>query len=280
VAVHHGTPAQGIVLLPLAASLLALGAASGFVAGLMGVGGGMFLVPFLTVIYTAQEFPREHVVHMAVATSLATILFTSVSSVRAHHQHGAVLWHVVRVLAPGILLGSLAGAQLAAFVPTVGLAYAFGLFLAFAATQMLRDRKPQPHRELPRAPGMFAAGAVIGSLASFLGGGGGFASVPFMVWCNVRIHNAIATSAALGFPIALAGTIGYIVAGWREPGLPAGSAGFVYLPALAAVVAVSVFTAPLGARMAHAMDTKPLKRVFAGLLYLLAGYMLFKAVRV
>jgi len=246
----------------------------------MGVGGGMFLVPFLTVIFSAQEFPREHVVHMAVATSLATVMFTSMSSVRAHHQRGAVLWHVVRVFAPGILLGSLAGARLAALFPTVWLAYSFALFLAFSATQLLRDRKPQPHRELPRAPGMFAAGAVIGALASFLGGGGGFASVPFMVWCNVRIHNAIATSAALGFPIALAGTIAYIVTGWHTPGLPAGSAGFVYLPALAAVAAVSVFTAPLGARVAHALDTRPLKRLFAGLLYLLSGYMLFKALRV
>jgi len=263
----------------LIASLLALGAASGFAAGLMGVGGGMLLVPFLTAIFSAMQFAHEHVIHLAVATSLATIAFTSVSSVRAHHRRGAVLWHVVRVFAPGILIGSLAGAHVAASFPTVWLAYGFAFFLAFSATQLLRDSKPKPHRELPRAPGMFAAGTVIGVLSSFLGGGGGFASVPFMVWCNVPIHNAIATSAALGFPIAVAGTIGYIIAGWHAPDLPAGSAGFVYLPALAAVAAASVFTAPLGARVAHGMNTKLLKRVFAGLLLVLAAYMLAKALR-
>ena len=268
-----------MVDLPQVTALIGLGAASGFAAGLMGVGGGMLLVPFLTAIFSAAEFAPEHVIHLAVATSLATIAFTSLSSVRAHHQHGAVLWPIVRVLAPGILLGSLAGAHVAALVPTVWLAYGFAFFLAFSATQLLLDRKPQPHRELPRPPGMFATGTVIGVLSSFLGGGGGFASVPFMVWCNVRIHNAIATSAALGFPIALAGTIGYLIAGWRAPGLPARSAGFVYLPALAAVAAASVLTAPLGARLAHTLDTKRLKRVFAALLYALAAYMLTKALR-
>jgi uncharacterized membrane protein YfcA len=261
------------------ASLLALGAAAGFTAGLMGVGGGMLLVPVLTAIFSAQQFAPELVIKMAVATSLATILFTSVSSVRAHHQRGAVLWQVVRVLAPGILIGSIAGAQIAALLPTTLLAYGFSFFLAFSGTRMLRESKPKAHRELPRAPGMFGAGVVIGGLASMVGGGGGFVSVPFMVWCNVRIQNAIATSAALGFPIAAAGTVGYIVAGWRVPELPAGSAGFVYLPAFGAVALASVFTAPLGARVAHTLDTKVLKRIFAGLLYLLASYMLYKALR-
>jgi uncharacterized membrane protein YfcA len=264
---------------PHVASLLVLGAVAGFAAGLMGVGGGMLLVPFLTVIFSAQDFAQEHVIKMAVATSLATILFTSISSVRAHHQHGAVLWHVVRVFAPGLLLGSVAGAQVAALLPTVWLAFAFAGFIAFSATRMIVERKPHPQRELPKAPGMFAAGTVIGVLSSFVGGGGGFVSVPFMIWCNVRIHNAVATSAALGFPIAAAGTVGYVVAGWRTPGLPAGCAGFVYLPALAAVAATSIFTAPLGARVAHALDTRVLKRVFAGLLYVLAAYMLYKALR-
>jgi len=265
--------------LPHLAALLVLGTLSGFAAGLMGVGGGMLLVPILTAIFSAQQFAPEHVIHMAVATSLATILFTSVSSVRAHHQRGAVLWPVVRVLAPGILIGSLAGAQVAALLPTVWLACAFALFLAFSATQMLRDRKAQAQRELPQPPGMFAVGTLIGVVSSFVGGGGGFISVPFMVWCNVRIHSAVATSAALGFPIAAAGTLGYVVAGWRVRELPAASAGYVYLPALAAVAIASVFTAPLGARVAHSLDTRLLKRVFAALLFVLATYMLSKALR-
>lgn len=263
----------------LTAALLVLGAATGFAAGLLGIGGGMLLVPFLTLLFSARQFPLEHIVHMAIATSLATILFTSLSSVRAHHQRGAVLWPVARVLAPGILLGSLIGAQLAGRLPTFWLALAFGVFVAFSATQMLADRKPAPHRELPNALGMFGAGNAIGFLSALVGAGGGFISVPFMVWCNVRIHNAVATSAALGFPIAAAGTVGYVVAGWGAPGLPPGSVGFIYLPALIAVAIASVLTAPLGARVAHALDVKRLKRVFAVLLYLLAAYMLFKAVR-
>jgi uncharacterized protein len=261
------------------ASLLVLGAVAGFAAGLMGVGGGMLLVPFLTVIFSAQGFTQGHVIHMAVATSLATILFTSVASVRAHHQRGAVLWRVVRVLAPGILIGSLAGAQVAALLPTVWLAYAFAIFLAFSATQMLRDSRPKPHRELPPPAGMFAVGTGIGLISSFVGGGGGFVSVPFMLWCNVRIHNAVATSAALGFPIAAAGAIGYVIAGWTTPDLPPASAGYIYLPALVTIAIASVITAPLGAKLAHSLDTRILKRVFAGLLYLLAAYMLSKALR-
>ena len=258
------------------APLLLLGAATGFTAGLLGVGGGMLLVPFLTMLFTLQEVPYEHVVHMAIATSLATIMFTSVSSVRAHHVRGAVLWHVVRVLAPGMLLGSLVGAQVAGSLPTRWIALFFALFVGGSAVQMLFDRKPQPHRELPGKAGMFGVGTAIGAVSSLVGAGGGFLSVPFMAWCNVGMHNAVATSAALGFPIALAGTVGYIVAGARETGLPPSALGVIHLPALATVALASMLTAPLGARTAHALDMRRLKRVFALLLFALAGYMLYK----
>lgn len=264
----------------MVAALLVLGSATGFAAGLLGIGGGMLLVPFLTMLFTAQHFPLEHVVHMAIATSLATILFTSMSSVRAHHRRGAVMWHVVKILAPGIVLGSLLGAQIAGRLPTAWIALLFALFVGFSATQMILDRKPQPHRELPRPAGMVGVGSAIGALSSLVGAGGGFISVPFMVWCNVKMHNAVATSAALGFPIAAAGTIGYIVAGLSvHEGLPAGSLGFIYLPALLSVAAASVLTAPLGAQVAHALNTRRLKRIFAVLLYLLAGYMLHRSYR-
>ena len=258
------------------APLLLLGAATGFAAGLLGVGGGMLLVPFLTFLFTLQHVPHEHVVHMAIATSLATIMFTSVSSVRAHHARGAVLWPVVRFLAPGILLGSLVGAQIAGSLPTRWIALFFALFVGASAVQMLLDRKPQPHRELPGRAGMFGVGTGIGAVSSLVGAGGGFLSVPFMAWCNVGMHNAVATSAALGFPIALAGTIGFIVSGLRETGLPPGAIGYVHVPALIAVALASVLTAPLGARTAHALDVGRLKRVFALLLFALAGYMLYK----
>jgi uncharacterized membrane protein YfcA len=263
----------------LIVALLVLGCATGFVAGLLGIGGGMLLVPFLTMLFTLRAFPEEHLVHMAIATSLATILFTSVSSVRAHHKRGAVLWPVVKVLAPGILLGSLIGAQIAGRLPTVFIALFFGVFVGFSALQMLRDKKPKPSRELPRPLGMFGVGNAIGFISSLVGAGGGFISVPFMVWSNVKIHNAVATSAALGFPIAAAGTVGYIIAGVAEPSLPEGTLGFVYLPALLAVGCGSVLTAPLGAKVAHSLDTGRLKRIFALLLFVLAGYMLYRGIR-
>jgi uncharacterized membrane protein YfcA len=259
--------------------LLVLGAATGFAAGLLGIGGGMLLVPFITMILTAQNFPEEHIVHMAIATSLATIMFTSISSVRAHHKRGAVLWNVVKVLAPGILIGSWIGPWIGSHMNSTALAAFFGVFVAFSATQMLFDKKPAASRELPGKPGMFAAGGIIGTLAGLVGAGGGFVSVPFMTWCNVKIHNAVATSAALGFPIALAGTLSNIYFGLRVESLPPSTLGFIYLPALLVISITSVMTAPLGAKTAHNLPVKSLKKVFAYMLYALALYMLYKAIR-
>lgn len=263
----------------LIAGLLALGAAVGFAAGLLGIGGGMLLVPFMTMLLTAKHFPQEYIVHVAIATSLGTIMFTSISSVRAHHARGAVLWPVVKLLAPGILIGSWIGPWIGAHMNAGALALAFALFISFSATQMLLDKKPAAHRELPQAPGMFAAGGVIGTLAGLVGAGGAFASVPFMTWCNVKIHNAVATSAALGFPIALAGTLSNIYFGMRDSDLPAGTLGYVYLPALLVISLTSVTTAPLGAKIAHSLPVKSLKKIFAVVIYTLAGYMLYKAFR-
>ena len=256
--------------------LALMGACAGFVAGLLGIGGGMFMVPFMTFILTAKGFPADYVVKMAVATSLATICFTSLSSVRAHHKHGAVLWPVVKLLAPGILVGSLIGARIAVALPAKILSALFALFVAFSATQMLLDRKPLPHRTLPGGLGMFSVGGLVGLLSSIVGAGGAFISVPFMTWCNVKIHQAVATSAALGFPIALAGTLGYIWAGQDVPNMPPGSIGYVYIPGLVFIALASMSTAPLGARTAHRMDIRPLKRVFAAALYILAAYFLLR----
>ena len=263
----------------LIVALLALGAFVGFAAGLLGIGGGMLQVPFMTYILATQGFSPEYTVHVAIATSLATIMFTSLSSVRAHHKRGAVLWPVVALLAPGILIGSWVGPWLGAQMNSAALAGFFAVFVALSATQMLIDKKPAAARELPKAPGMFAAGGVIGTLAGLVGAGGGFISVPFMTWCNVKIHNAVATSAALGFPIALAGTLSNVFHGWDAPGLPAGSLGFVYLPALAVIAAASVLTAPLGAKTAHSLPVKTLKKVFALVLYALAAYMAYHALK-
>jgi uncharacterized membrane protein YfcA len=257
--------------------LVVLGLCTGFLAGLLGIGGGMVLVPFLTWMISQRGVAGDLAVKMAIATSMATILFTSVSSVRAHHKKGAVRWDLVKGLAPGIVLGSLLGSVgIFALVKGASLAIFFGCFVGFSATQMFLDKKPAPTRQMPGFSGQLAAGGLIGLLSGLVGAGGGFISVPFMAWCNVAIHNAVATSAALGFPIALANVTGYIVSGLSLQELPPYSFGYLWLPALVVVASCSVLMAPVGAATAHKLPVKQLKRVFAGMLYLLAGYMLYK----
>lgn len=258
----------------LLAQLALLGIVTGFLAGLLGIGGAMIMVPFVTIVLAHRGYPADYTVKMAVATSLATICFTSLSSMRAHHRHGAVKWNVVAWLSPGILVGAIGGAQISAALPGRWLTTLVSLFIAFSATQMLLDRKPKPTRTLPGPAGLVGAGGVIGVASAMLGAGGAFMSVPFMAWCNVKIHEAVGTASALGFPIALAGTLGYAWAGRDLPGMPPGSIGFVYVPALVAISAASVLLAPLGARTAHRMDIRPLRRLFALVLYALAAYFL------
>ncbi len=264
------------ISLTLILELALLGLCTGFLAGLLGLGGGMMMVPFLTIILTARAYPEQHVIKMAVATSLATICFTSLASVRAHHRRGAVRWDIVRVLAPGIVLGAFLGSQMAAALPARLLGYLFAGFVAFSATQLFLNRKPKPSRVLPGARGMFGVGNLIGLLSSLVGAGGAFISVPFMTWCNIAIHNAVATSAALGFPIAFAGSVGYLVAGWNLPDMPPGALGYLYWPGFLVLSSASMLTAPLGARVAHSMEVAPLKRVFAIVLYALASYFILR----
>lgn len=256
--------------LSLFAAYGGLGLVVGFVAGLLGVGGGLIIVPVLIMLLHTHGQAVGMEPQLALGTSLATILFTSLSSVRAHHRRGAVEWSLVRRIAPGIVLGTLAGAALAARMPATVLKIFFVVFLFYAAVQMWLDFKPAPHRGLPGRIGTSLAGGVIGVVSSWVGIGGGTLSVPFMLWHNVPLHRAIATSAAIGFPIAFAGATGYVLGGWTVSGLPVGSLGFVYLPALAGIVLGSVLTAPLGARTAHRLPVRPLKRVFALLLFTLA----------
>ena len=263
---------------PFIAELLLLGGCSGFLAGLLGIGGGLVMVLFMTLLLTNRGMPAAYVLKVAIATSLATICFTSISSVHSHHKRGAVRWDIVRLLVPGIVAGSLVGAQIAKALPTQLLALLFAAFVGFSATQMLRERTPKPTRQLPARGGMLGAGGAIGAVSALLGAGGGFVSVPFMTWCNVPMHNAVATSSALGFPIALAGTIGYIVAGWSLPDMPSGALGFIYLPALVTMAAASVLTAPVGARVAHRLNVLQLRRIFATMLYVVAAYMLYRGV--
>lgn len=249
---------------------IALGLVVGFVAGLLGVGGGLIIVPVLIALFQAYAMGVGVEPQLALGTSLASILFTAVASMRAHHRHGAVDWSLVRRIAPGIIVGTLLGAVLASRMSPNVLKIFFTLFLFYAATQMWLDFKPRPHRNLPGIPGTTLAGGIIGSVSSWVGIGGGTLSVPFMLWHNVPLHRAIATSAAIGFPIAVAGALGYGLAGRGVANLPDYSLGFIYLPALAGIVLGSVLTAPVGARTAHRLPVRPLKKIFALLLYALA----------
>jgi uncharacterized membrane protein YfcA len=253
---------------------LAIGVTVGFLAGLFGIGGGMIMVPMLVFVFTAKGFPAEHLMHLSLATSMATIVFTSLSSVRAHHMHGAVDWNVARAMAPGIVVGALAATLVTAFVPTRPLAITFALFMFYASFSMFREVKPVPSRQLPGAAGLFGVGAGIGALSSVLAAGGAFLSIPFLVRCNVALKRAIGTAAANGFPIAVAGSAGYILNGQRAQNLPEGSLGYVYLPALAIIVAASMPVAPLGAKLAHRLPVKRLRIVFALMLLAIAIRML------
>ena len=256
---------------------IALGIFTGVSAGMLGIGGGLVMVPVLTMLFSSQnEFPVNEVLHLALGTSMATILFTSLSSLRAHHRHGAVLWKVVWQITPGILLGTGLGTLLAAHIPSKPLALYFALFVCAIAAQMLLNIKPKASRALPGSLGLLTVGSGIGALSALLAIGGGALTVPFLSWCNVRVQNAIGTSAAIGFPIAIGGTLGYLYNGWGHPDLPPWSLGFVYLPALVWMVPCSMLMAPLGAKLTHRLPVATLKRLFACLLIALAAKMLWK----
>jgi uncharacterized membrane protein YfcA len=265
--------------LTLVPVFIGIGCVVGFIAGLLGIGGGMTMIPLLMLIFGYEHFPPDDVLHIAVATAMATIVFTSISSVRAHHRHDAVLWSVFWRLAPGILIGSLLGPQIVSGMSTRLLSAVFALFASYTATNMIRNKLPKASRELPGAVGMFLAGSGIGVLSSMVGAGGGFVSVPFMTACNVRLQNAVATSAALGLPIAVAGTVGFLIAGFRHPGLPPYTVGYIYLPALIAIVSVSMLVAPIGVRMAHRWPVVRLRRAFAALMYLVSAFFLWKVIK-
>jgi uncharacterized protein len=245
---------------------LSVGAIAGVLAGLLGVGGGLIIVPMLMFCFTRLGLPPESMMHLALGTSLASIAFTSVSSFMAHHKRGAVVWVAVRRIVPGILVGTFCGSFIASQLSTAWLKGFFSVFIGYVAVQMLLDKKPAPSRELPGTLGMSSVGGVIGLVSSLVGIGGGTLSVPFLLWCNLTGHRAIGTSAAIGFPIAVAGSLGYLVNGWQAAALPPGAVGYVYLPALICIVSASVLTAPLGVRLAHRLPVTRLKRIFAVLL--------------
>lgn len=254
---------------------IGLGVVAGLLAGLLGLGGGIVIVPMLNFTFAAQRLPAEHIQHLALGTSLATIVFTSVSSLRSHHIKGAVNWPVVWGITPGILCGTLAGSVVAARLSGSFLKGFFVMFTFFVAWQMLIDARPKASRQLPGLAGLFGVGTVIGCISSLVGIGGGSMSVPFLLWCNLTALGAIGTSAAIGFPIALSGGVGYLLNGLAVAGLPPLSFGFIYLPALVGIAATSYLVAPYGARLAHRLPVSILKKGFALLLIASGAKMLY-----
>ncbi len=253
---------------------LSLGALTGWLGGLFGIGGGLILVPVLAFLFQAQGIPAANVLQLALGSAMGVILFTSLASLRKHHQLGAVRWPAVRALTPGILLGTGLGTWIATQVPAHFLALFFAGFVYLVAGQMWLGRKPHPARQLPGKTGMTAFGLFTGSLSSLVSIGGGTFVVPFLVWCNVPLRHAIGTAAAVGFPLAAGASLGYAIGGWNLAGLPAPHAGFAYLPAIFWTGLASVFTAPLGARLAHRLNVEKLRKLFALLLVVLATRLL------
>lgn len=265
-------------MIELVLACLLVGLMAGFLAGLLGVGGGLVIVPALLAVFHLADFATELHQHLALGTSLATIAFTGLASMRAHHAKGAVRWDIVRQMTPGILLGTFVGAQIAGLISTRGLQWIFVIFAVLVAIQMLLDFKPKPSRQLPGTVGLFSAGSLIGLVSSWVGIGGGSLSVPLLCAWNVPVKTAIGSSSALGIPIAIAGAIGYIYSGYGIATLPPYSIGYVHIPSLICIVIASFPMAKLGAAVAHRLPVPTLKKCFATLLLVLAGKMLWTLV--
>jgi uncharacterized membrane protein YfcA len=256
------------------AAFLLLGAFTGVMAGLFGVGGGLLIVPVLTTLLPRYGIAAEQIVHIAIGTSLGTIVFTSLSSIRAHQQRAAVLWPLVRLMAPGIMAGAVMGALIAGQIERDALRTVFAFFEFAVAFYLFFSPSPEPRNKEISRPLLIGTGTVIGTVSSMLGIGGGTMTVPFLVWNRVRVQEAVGTASACGLPIALAGVAGFMVVGLNQPGLPDLSTGYVYWPALAGITITSVLFAPVGAALAHRLPARKLKKAFALLLVVLGVKML------
>ncbi|MCB1738464.1 MAG: sulfite exporter TauE/SafE family protein [Gammaproteobacteria bacterium] len=246
---------------------------SGVAAGLLGVGGGLIIVPALifSLPMLGPDYapPADLNVHVAVGTSLAVIVFTAIASTRAHHRRNGVLWPVWRAATPGLLLGALIGAALADAMSGELLRRIFGGFELLIALELAFGREPSPHRSLPGRVMMTGAGGFVGTVSSLLGIGGGTLSVPMLRWCRVPIRQAIGTAAAMGLPIAVAGALGFLMTGSEQP-TGAAQIGYLSWPAMIVIAGASLVTAPLGARLAYRLPETTLRRVFALFLALVA----------
>lgn len=246
---------------------LLVGAFAGVLAGLFGIGGGMVIVPVLIFSFIAIDISPDILTHMAVATSLASIVFTSISSVWEHHRNNAILWRIVKLMTLGLIVGTAIGVFFISSVPGPVLQKLIGIFAMLISIKMLLDWQLPGEGKEPGASGLTLAGGLIGFASSWFGIGGGTFTVPYLSWLRINMRNVVATSAVCGLPIALAATITNIVTGWNHPDLPEWSTGFVYWPAVLGIAIASMPCARIGAKLAHSLNTKLLKRLFAILLF-------------
>ena len=256
---------------------LLLGSVAGFVAGLLGVGGGGLMVPVLATIFIHQGIPKSHVMHLALGTSMASIVMTALSSIMAHHRRNAVLWPIFHFMAPGVLLGTFAATFLVAWVNTTFLAMFFSVFMACVALQLLFGLKPHQTRSLLNRWVHSVVGLIIGGVSALVSIGGGSMTVPYLAWQNIPMARAIGTSAAVGLPIALAGTVGFIINGHGER-ITTEITGFIYWPAVLIISIASFICAPLGVKLAHTLPVAILKKVFACLVLFLSLRMLYTVI--
>ena len=256
---------------------LGVGAVAGFAAGLFGVGGGLIIVPALMMCFVALAVSPDIAMQLAVGTSLAAIVVTSLSSSRAHHKLGNIDWPSWRALAPGIALGVVVGVATASQMAADNLKLAFGLFCLVIAGYMGLAIVPVASRVLPGTAGLAAAGVGIGYFSALFGVGGGSLTVPYLSWCNTRMQVAVATSAACGVPIAIVGALSNVVAGYGHGSLPEYSTGFVYWPALLGLILLSAPCAKWGARLAQRLSAVQLRRAFAGFLLVVGSQFIWGA---
>ena len=259
-------------------TFLLLGSFVGFIAGLFGIGGGGLMVPILATIFLSNGIPMEKVLHLALGTSMASIIFTSIASFRAHHAKDAVKWNIVRGMSMGILLGTFLCTYVATLANTLFLAIFFSIFMGLAAVQMFRKNTKTSKNTISKARDLFIAGNVIGSISALVSIGGGSITVPFLVWKNIDLKKAIGTSAAIGLPLSIAGTLGYIINGWTNTSLETYTIGYVYLPAVVLISIMSYLVAPYGVKMAHHLPIGVLKKLFGVLLLILSIKMLFSVI--
>ena len=251
------------------------GCVAGFLAGLLGIGGGLLIVPALAFLLPHVAYEAVMIMHVALGTSLASIVFTSISSVLAHHRHAAVMWPVMRRMVVGILAGAFAGAFIVDQLDTTVLKVIFGGFAMLVALQMATGWRVNAHAGMPGAGKLTLAGVFIGTVSSLVGIGGGTMSVPYLMWHGAEIRRAVGTAAANGLPIAVAGAIGYVIAGYQAYGWHGWRVGYVDLLVLVLLVTGSVLLAPVGARVAHSINTSRLRQVFAAVLAVIGLKMLF-----